>query len=150
MKIVKIIAIILLVAFIVIQFIPSKLNESDAKSEARLTSLYEVPQEVEKVLATSCYDCHSNNTEYPWYNKIQPVAMYLSSHVEDGKRHLNFSEFGNYSLKKQKKKLKEVSHEVEDGEMPLSSYTLIHWDAGLSEADKELLIDWADNLNSSL
>lgn len=150
MKILKVVGWVLLIALIAIQFIPSNLNQEEVDYTTDFATVYNVPENVNRVLETSCYDCHSNNTKYPWYNRIQPVAMYLADHVEDGKKHFNFSEFSSYSLKRQKKKLDEVAHEVEDGEMPLDSYTLVHWDAKLSEADKKLVIDWANELNGSL
>ena len=150
MKILKIIGVLLIVALIIIQFYPKELNQSDEDSTADISRVYQVPEKVQKNLQVSCYDCHSNNTEYPWYNKVQPVALFLENHIKDGKEHLNFSEFGNYTTKKQKKKLKEISEEVEEGEMPLTSYTLIHWDAKISDTDKKAIIDWADNLRSSL
>jgi len=150
MKILKVIGWVLLIALIAIQFIPSNLNEEEVDPTTSFATVYNVPKNVNTILQTSCYDCHSNNTEYPWYNKIQPVAMYLDSHVEDGKKHFNFSEFAAYSTKRQKKKLEEVADEVKGGEMPLTSYTLIHQDAKLSDADKKLVIDWANKLNSTL
>ena len=150
MKIVKIIGIVLLIALVVIQFIPANKNDGERDVATDIAQIYEVPAAVQKNLQVSCYDCHSNSTDYPWYNKIQPVAFYLENHVEDGKKHLNFSEFGNLSLKHQKKKLKEIAHEVEDGEMPLTSYTLIHQDANLSESEKDAMIKWAKELNASL
>ena len=150
MKILKIIGIVLLVALVIVQFIPSEMNEGSRDVPTDIAHVYEVSPQVEKNLQVSCYDCHSNATAYPWYNKIQPVALYLENHVKDGKKHLNFSEFGNLPLDRQKKKLKEIAHEVEDGEMPLTSYTLIHQDANLSEADEEAMIKWAQDLNASL
>jgi len=150
MKILKVIGWVLLIALIAIQFIPSNLNQEEVDPTTDFATVYNVPENVNNVLQTSCYDCHSNNTKYPWYNKIQPVAMYLDNHVEDGKKHFNFTEFASYSTKRQKKKLDEVADEVKGGEMPLSSYTLIHQDAKLSDADKKLVIDWANKLNSTL
>ena len=111
---------------------------------------YPMPDNVYHVLQTSCYDCHSNNTKYPWYNNVQPVAWWLNDHVEEGKRELNFSEFGSFSTKRKLKKLKEIVSEVEENEMPLNSYTLIHKDAALSPADKQLLIEWAKGLAQNI
>ena len=150
MKILKVIGWVMLIALIAIQFIPSDLNEEKVDPKTSFATVYNVPENVNTILQTSCYDCHSNNTEYPWYNKIQPVAMYLSIMLKTAKKHFNFSEFASYSTKKQKKKLNEVAEEVEGGEMPLNSYTWIHWNAKLSEADKKLVIDWANKLNSTL
>ena len=150
MKILKIIGVILIIELIAIQFFPSELNQGNREVPNDVAKVYNIPQQVERSLQVSCYDCHSNATAYPWYNKIQPVAMYLENHVNDGKKHLNFSEFGGYSIDEQKKKLKEIRHEVEDGEMPLTSYTFIHKDANLSAAEKKAIIEWSKNLEASL
>ena len=98
----------------------------------------------------SCYNCHSNNTQYPWYNKIQPVAWFLEGHIKKAKEELNFSEFGDYSKRRQKNKLKSIINQIRDNEMPLSSYTLIHRDAILSESEKSELENWISNLRDSL
>ena len=97
------------------------------------------------VLKTACYDCHSNNTVYPWYNTIQPIAWWLNRHVVEGKQHLDFSDIGNYTAKKAKHKLDEVAEVLEKDEMPLFSYTIIHRNAKLNDAQKQLLINWAKN-----
>jgi len=96
-----------------------------------------------QVLKTSCYDCHSNSTAYPWYNNIQPVAWWLNKHVNNGKKHLNFSEFGNYDTKKANHKLDEIVETLEKNEMPLFSYVIVHQNAKLSDAQKKLVMDWA-------
>ena len=91
----------------------------------------------------ACYDCHSNTTRYPWYANIQPVGWWLASHVNDGKQHLNFSEFAAYSPKRAAKKFDQIIDEVTDREMPLASYKLGHPDARLTNAQSKLLTDWA-------
>ncbi|NJW52675.1 heme-binding domain-containing protein [Salinimicrobium oceani] len=146
MKFLKIIGLALLIAFVGIQFIPTKLNQDDYIPKSDFTVIYEVPENINKILQTSCYDCHSNNTNYPWYNKIQPFTWYLNDHIEEGKEELNFSEFGEYSSRRQSSKLRSISSQVEDGEMPLSSYTLVHWDAKLSDKEKKKFIAWMDSL----
>ena len=95
------------------------------------------------ILSKACYDCHSNNTTYPWYASLQPVAWWLGDHIEHGKKELNFSEFGNYAPRKQYRKLEEVIEEVEADKMPLPSYTLIHRDARLKDNERQILINWA-------
>lgn len=141
---------VLLVAFLGIQFIPKNLNQTDYIPTSDFTEVYEVPENIHKILQTSCYDCHSNNTNYPWYNKVQPFAWYLNDHIEKGKEELNFSEFGEYSSRRQRSKMRSISSQVEDGEMPLSSYTLVHWDAKLSDKEKEEFIAWMDSLSMAL
>ena len=103
-----------------------------------------------EVLKTSCYDCHSNNTVYPWYSTIQPVAMFMGNHVDEGKRELNFSEFGRYSVRRKYHKLEEINEQIKEGEMPLSSYTLIHRNTKLNENQKLLVANWAESLRDSL
>jgi len=98
------------------------------------------------VLQRSCADCHSNNTVYPWYANVQPVAWWLADHVNEGKGELNFDEFLTYSPKKAHHKLEEVIDMIKEGEMPLGSYTWIHRNAILSPAQKEALTTWADGL----
>ncbi|UJH91889.1 heme-binding domain-containing protein [Antarcticibacterium sp. 1MA-6-2] len=150
MKFLKIIGLILLVVFVGIQFIPTNRNTSDYIPQSDFTEVFEVPENINTILQTSCYDCHSNNTNYPWYNKIQPLTWYLNDHIEKGKEELNFSEFGEYSSRRQSSKLRSISSQVEDGEMPLSSYTLVHWDAKLSAKEKEVFIAWMDSLAMEL
>ena len=90
----------LLVVLVVIQFIRPTRNISTSESPNEISKFYDVPAEVHAVLKKSCYDCHSNNTVYPWYTNLQPVGLWLQSHVNDAKGELNFSEFGTYNQKK--------------------------------------------------
>jgi hypothetical protein len=143
---VKKIAIGLLVALVIIQFFKPARNISLEKSPNDITNKYAVPAPVQEILKTSCNDCHSNNTVYPWYANIQPVAWWLADHVNEGKQKLNFSEFSSYSPKKAHHKLEEVIEMVKEGEMPLQSYTIIHQNAKLSEPQKLELANWADGL----
>ncbi len=139
-----------MVALIGIQFIPTTRNQSDIVPVTDFITTYNPPKEVESILRTSCYDCHSNNTKYPWYNKIQPIAMYLEDHIKHGSEELNFSEFGDYSDRRKKSKLESFIRQVEQDEMPLDSYTLIHRSAKVSRDEKELVINWVSQLQDSL
>lgn len=150
MKAFKKVLILLLIVFVGIQFVPTNRNQSTEILDTDFSKTFEVPQDVQQLLETSCYDCHSNNTNYPWYNKIQPVSWFLEHHIEEGKEELNFSDFGSYSGRKQKSKLKSVISQIEDDKMPMPSYTVMHADAKLSEADKKLLINWVTNLRDGL
>lgn len=130
----------LLIVLVVIQFIRPARNNGELDNEnAIFTSLA-----VGKVLQTSCFDCHSDKTNYPWYTNIQPLGWWLNNHITEGKRELNFSQFESYSLKRKLKKLKEIREQIQEGEMPLSSYTLIHSYAKLSAEQKDLLIKWTE------
>lgn len=114
------------------------------------TKVYNVPKKVEIILRTSCYDCHSNNTNYPWYSYIQPVRMVMESHINEGKENLNFNEWGNYSSRKQNNKLDRIAKQIESNEMPLASYTLIHKNATLSATQKKEVLDWINKIEDSL
>jgi len=141
---------LLLVVFIIIQFFRPEKNISTGDNANDIALKYTIPQEVMTTLKTSCYDCHSNNTSYPWYNTIQPVAWWLANHIKEGKRELNFSEFGLYSIGKQYRKLDAINREVKEGQMPLESYTLIHKDAVLTATQKSGIAVWVTNLRDSI
>lgn len=128
----------LLVVFIVIQFIRPEKNMGKRETENTIF----VTAEVGNILQRSCYNCHSNYTDYPWYTNIQPFGWWMGHHVNEGKAELNFSEFEAYSLKRKLHKLKEIKEQIEEDEMPLSSYTLIHGDAELSADQKDILNKW--------
>src|ERR1700751_2314896 len=90
-----------LIIFIGIQFVRPEKNESKEMSATDIANMYVIPQDVSAILKKSCYDCHSNNTVYPWYAEVQPVGWWMNSHIEDGKDEVNFSEFGTYSAARQ-------------------------------------------------
>ncbi len=149
-RIVKKTLIGLLVILVVIQFIHPEKNINTTVSSLDMNLMYPIPDSVNEVLKKACYDCHSNNTRYPWYNNIQPVAWWLNDHIQEGKREINFSEFGRRTLPKQAKKLKKLAKEVEEGGMPLDSYTWIHKDAALTDREKQMVINWATNLSKQI
>ena len=123
-------------------FQPTK-NKGNTNSANDITTVYTVPENVMAILKKSCYDCHSNHTEYPWYDHITPVNWWVANHIKEGKFELNFNEFGSYSTKKQLKKMEEIGETVEKGQMPLSSYLVMHGDAALDSDQKELLVSWS-------
>ena len=138
----NIILIILIAVFIIAQFFGPEENTYQQVPDTDIAKVENVPAEVMSILKTSCYDCHSNNTSYPWYDKITLVNYYLAEHVEDGKKHLNFSEWGKLSHQKKQHALKEILEEVAAKEMPLKSYLLLHQDANLSLAEVKTLKNW--------
>lgn len=149
MKISKIILLILLIVFVGIQFIPTKRNQSESVPNTDFMIVNNVPDNIKGTLQISCYDCHSNNTSYPWYNKVQPVAWFLENHIEEGKAELNFNDWQSYSDRRKRSKLKSIISQIEDDKMPLSSYTLIHKNANLSNKHKKEIIDWINTLNNN-
>ncbi len=140
----------LLVGFVGIQFFSTSRNQSDTIPKTDFMLVNDVPKQVENIIKTSCYDCHSNNTDYPWYNKVQPVAWFLEDHVTHGKEELNFNEWADYSNRRKNSKLKSIISQIENGEMPLWSYTLIHREAKLSEDKRKTVLDWVSKLKDSL
>ena len=136
----------LLTVLIIIQFIKIEKNESNDLSYS-ISKSYTISNELNQLLKASCYDCHSNNTNYPWYSKIQPVAWWLDHHVQDGKKHLNFSEFAKNRIAIQNHKFEEIIEMVEGKEMPLPSYTFLglHPEANLTKKQRELVINWGNN-----
>ncbi len=133
-----------------VQFIPAKRNQSNTVSTSDFMSVYSVPKYIEAKIKVSCYDCHSNDTNYPWYNKVQPFALILEDHIKIGKEELNFSEFGGYSLRRQRTKLKSISSQIRDDKMPLLSYTFMHRDSKLTMSDKKLIVNWIEKLKDSI
>jgi hypothetical protein len=134
---------LLLAALLVIQFIRPARNLSEKPSANHISNKYAVPADISGILQNSCYDCHSNNTRYPWYANLQPVAWWLQDHVNEGKRELNFDEFLTYPPRKAHHKLEEVIEMVKEEEMPLGSYTFVHRNSRLSAEQRKLLSDWA-------
>jgi len=148
--IIKRIVLLIVVVFIGIQFVPSTYNQSDTLLETDISNTFDIPSKIQTLLENSCYDCHSNNTYYPWYNNIQPMSWMMERHIKNGKKELNFSEFGAYSKRRKKSKIKSIINQIKDDEMPLSSYTLLHRNAILSESDKLLIINWMENQRNNL
>lgn len=146
----KKIFIVLLVALIIIQFIHPKKNKAEGEQINYIGNAFNVTNEVKVILAKACNDCHTNNTNYPWYINIQPVDWWMNHHVNDGKKELNFDEYINKNLRFQYHKMEEIDEMIKEGEMPLDSYTWIHKDAKLTEEEKSTLMNWADGIRESM
>jgi len=150
-KIIKKILFIGLIIFLLMQlYQPARNISFEQNITANFTKVYNVPKNVEVIFRTSCYDCHSNNTYYPWYSYIQPTRFFMESHIKEGKENLNFNEWGNYSGRKQKNKLDRIAKQIKSNEMPLASYTLIHKNATLSATQKKEVLDWINKIENSL
>ena len=136
-----------LIIFLLMQcYQPARNSSYEQYFSSNFTEVYKVPKNVETTLRTSCYDCHSNNTHYPWYSYIQPVRLFMDGHINEGKKELNFNEFGNYSNRKQRSKLEAIRKQIQSDEMPLSSYTVIHKNAILTSARKEEIVNWVNSI----
>lgn len=142
-KVLKIILAIVLFIFIAIQFYQPALNVDKGQVYTTdFTQFYEMPVQVKTMFQTSCYDCHSNNTKYVWYDYIQPARALVESHIKNAKEDLNFNEWGTYSNRKQERLLNSIKEQIETKQMPLSSYTLMHKDAKLNDEQIKTLTDW--------
>ena len=150
MKLYKKILLILLVIFIAFQAVQPIPNNSTKLLTTDITKIVNVPENALTILKNACYDCHSNNTRYPWYVSIQPVGWIMSDHIKNGKENLNFSDFGTYSPRKQTNKLRAIKTSIEESSMPLPAYVIMHGSARLSAEDKKILIDWAEKSKDSL
>ena len=146
----KKILISLVLLLIAIQFIHPEKNKASGVQANYLGTVFSVPDNIKIILGKACNDCRTNNTRYPWYSNIQPVHWWMNNHVVEGKSHLNFDEYANKTLRFQYHKMEEIAEEVKEGAMPLDSYTWMHEDARLTEAEKKELIDWADNIRADM
>ena len=143
---VKKILVALFIIFLIIQLYQPARNKNEVISSAHITQLFEIPDTVNSILATSCYDCHSNNTRYPWYSFIQPGRFIMERHIRKGKSELNFSEFGSYTTRQQESKFKSISKQVKNGDMPLRSYTFLHKNAKLDPNQRQAIVSWVDTI----
>lgn len=143
-KIAKIVLVVLVAVVIILQFIPAKRTNPPVAGEIA------APAEVRAVLKRACYDCHSNETVWPWYSQVAPVKFMIVEHVNDGRKHLNFSEWDSYDARRKDHKLEEVWEEIEKGAMPLKNYIPLHKEAQLSDQDKALIKSWTEAMRAEL
>ena len=149
-SVIRKIVIVGFVFFLLMQlYQPARNKDNGQILPSHIIKLYNVPGNVKIILANSCYDCHSNNTSYPWYSYIQPARLFMDTHIRNAKKELNFSEFGNYSKRRQGSKLEGISKQVKSGDMPLPSYTILHKNAKLTPQQKKTVIGWIDTIIES-
>jgi len=145
----KIIAVVVIITFVAIQFVQPKKNISGI-SENHIFKQEQLPENVQEIIKTSCIDCHSNNTVYLWYDKISPVSWLVYKHIIAGKKELNFSEWGKLDKYKKISKLEDIRQELEQNTMPLKQYTALHWEARLSKEKRAVLYAWIDKKGEEL
>ncbi|SEV91876.1 Haem-binding domain-containing protein [Chryseobacterium wanjuense] len=133
---------IILVAFIIIQFFPIDKTNPAPTPGMDFLKIKNTPPEIAKIITNSCYDCHSNETTYPWYSNFAPASWYLKNHIDEGRKHLNFSTFATYEPKQQVDKLEECIEMIEKKEMPLESYFVGHQDAKITDEQRKILINY--------
>jgi len=125
-----------------IQLVPVDRNQPPVTAEIK------APPEVRAILKTACYDCHSNETVWPWYSYIAPLSWRIADHVDHGRGNLNFSEWGLLPVDEREKLRNEIWEEVERGDMPLSDYLRMHPEARLSQEELVVLNTWASKLGA--
>ena len=135
-------AVLVVAVVLAIQFIPVERNVSTVPPGQSFEKTEKVPANVAAILKVSCYDCHSNNSRYPWYSELQPGAWFMAQHIKKGRDELNFDEFNNYSKRRKKAKIKSIISQIEKDEMPLRSYRMMHGNARLSADEKKELLDF--------
>ena len=138
----KKVLVIVLVAFIIIQFFPIDKTNPPLTPGMDFIKIKNTPPETAKLIRASCYDCHSNESVYPWYSSIAPSSWFLKNNIDNGRKHLNFSTFATYDVKRQINKLDECIEMIEKDNMPIESYLLMHSEAKLSPKQKQELISY--------
>ena len=133
-----------LIVIVFIQFFRIDKSKPEIKEGNDIISMLKPCKDIQMIIKANCYDCHSNEGVYPWYSNIAPISWFLGHHIEEGSEHLNFSEWGDYNLKKAAHKLEECYEEIEEDKMPLSIYELMH--GAMSEEDRKKLEEWFKSL----
>ncbi len=150
MKIVKIVLLILAIIIVAIQFVPNKLPENKPADEKDIANSAFITQDIMTMLKTSCFDCHSNQTHFPWYAKLAPSSWLLASDINQGRSKLNFSEWESLGKRKQISKLEDIKEEINSGDMPLKSYILIHRNSKLSADQVAALVKWTEETSKKI
>ena len=135
---------------LVIQFFRGVYPETADENPGDLILVNEVSSGISQMLKLACYDCHSMETNYPWYSKMAPVSWFIIDHVEEGREELNFSNWREYPKRTKIRKLKDIAEEVEEHKMPLESYTSLHPEAKLSDKQREMLVNWASEMSKEI
>jgi hypothetical protein len=148
-KTIRKILVVLLIVLLFIQFIRIDKTNPTWSAENDFLVATAADEEIATIIKTSCYDCHSNQTNYPWYTNIAPVSWWIKHHINEGREELNFSEWVTYKEKRKNHKMEECVELVEAGEMPMSSYTIMHSESKLTAEQKEKLISFFNSLRSS-
>jgi hypothetical protein len=137
--------ILALAVLVIIQFFRPEKNLGEPYVGTDFIHVSQVPDSLATVFLNSCYDCHSNNTRYPWYGNVAPFSWYLNGHIKEGKAHVNFSSWGIMDKAQKITTLDEICEEITDGAMPLKSYLLFHRSSRLSAQDIRAICEWAES-----
>ncbi len=141
---------ILLVLVMVLQVIPTNRPEVKLENPADLLQNNQLPENISHILINACYDCHSNQSKYPWYAYVAPVSYLVNRDIREGREELNFSDWENLAVTQKLKLLSEISEEVLEKEMPMKIYPPLHPEARLSDAQRQELADWTEEFAEKL
>lgn len=133
--------ILLVLTFIGIQYIEVERTNPVVKKDL------DAPIQIKRILKNSCYDCHSNETKWPWYSKVAPVSWLIIDDVNEGRKHLNFSEWESLYSRKRDDLKKNIWEEISADEMPLGNYLYLHPGAALDFTQKNILKKWLQSTN---
>jgi hypothetical protein len=150
MRFIKITLLVMAGIFLAIQLLPDRLPENKAMDTNHISGSGLLTNDVSTILETSCFDCHSFQTQYPWYAKVAPSSWFLARHITEGREELNFSEWESYSMRKKISMLEAINTEVESGKMPLKSYLLLHKYAALDTAELAAIKIWTEETGVKL
>ena len=150
MKAAKVFILVLIVGLIVIQFVPSGIPGNKPEDDKNIINSGLLSDPVTELIRKSCFDCHSDQTELPWYSRLAPVSWVLANHIKEGRSHLNFSEWEGYGKREKISKLEEMKDEAESGGMPLKSYLLMHPEAKMDPEEVLLLVAWAEEVSTKI
>lgn len=145
-KIIRTALLVVLLILVLIQFVPVDRSAPPVAPGQDFLQSYEMPTEFVNLVRGACYDCHSNEAKYPWYSYVAPLSFWIQGHIDEGREHLNFSEWASYDLQRKLHKLEEMAEEVEEGHMPLNSYTWLHPEAQLTDEQRQQLASWFNSL----
>lgn len=135
---------------VAMQFIPVELPAVEPRPATDLLASGEVPESIASLLKTSCYDCHSVETTYPWYSRVAPSAWLVAKDIREAREELNFSKWTELPKRKKIKNLENIKDEVGEGHMPMPIYLVIHWDARLSDEQRKQIVDWANTYQDKI
>lgn len=150
MKAIKIIIAALVLILIAVQFLPSGIPENKPEDDKSIANDSLIAGPVLEQLRKSCFDCHSNQVNLPWYSKVAPSSWLLAGHIKEGRSYLNFSEWASYSSREKIGLLDDIRDEVSTGKMPLKSYLLVHREARLDSAQISSILKWADDVSAMM
>ncbi len=134
--------VIIVLVLVAIQFIRIDKTNLPVDPKQDYVNVTQAPEDVKVILKKACYDCHSNEVKYPWYTNIAPISWYVKGHINEGREHVNFSEFGKYNKYQKEHILGDLPETIQKGNMPLDSYLWIHKEAALSQKDQKVLTEW--------